>query len=642
MAEPEITSPHVVLLNMPCATTLRPSIALGILKSICIDSGVPSTVFYPNLFFADRVGFGPSSHFSRERALYGLSEHLFAVDIFGAESLNSDCFLETFAEIINDDPKASNWDAPFKELTYLKKLRDKEIPAFLVEMEDRVINAKPDVVGFTGTFNQVMSSLALANRLKKRMPNLITIFGGACFDGDMGMEYHRSMTSVIDHIFLGEAEDSFREFLRRLKEGLPLSGIPGVTFSEDKQVVQAVPGAPLYDMNMSPMPNYDDFFTEVDIIRDRSGKIFNIDMLTFESSRGCWWGEKSQCLFCGINRELIPFRAKDADVTLREIVTLSAKYGIHKLSASDWIVPRQHFENLFHQLRELDLDIELFYEVRANLSKENMMLMYEAGVKYVQPGIESLSTNILKLMRKGTTLIKHIQFLRWAKEIGIDVSYNILCGFPGEKIEWYTEMADVIFKLLHLQPPIGNLHHIELHRFSPLFNNQEQFGISNRNIRSDYHFNFPPGEIDPYKIAYFFQYEDSTKLEDDNLKPTFDALDKWIKSHHDQKVPVFKYSIGPGYVNLFDTRQGEGRYLRLADLHHDVFLLCDEVQTYTSLASDLDKRWPNEVQSGVLGDIIDELVNAEVLYREGENLISLPTAQKPRSTSNLREYVLGV
>ena len=57
-----------------------------------------------------------------------------------------------------------------------------------------------------------MSSLALAARIKKANPDIMTIFGGACFDGEMGKEYHRSLPHVVDHVFLGEADESFQLF----------------------------------------------------------------------------------------------------------------------------------------------------------------------------------------------------------------------------------------------------------------------------------------------------------------------------------------------------------------------------------------------------------------------------------------------
>src|SRR5262249_37895878 len=158
-----------------------------------------------------------------------------------------------------------------------------------------------------------------------------------------------------------------------------------------------------------------------------------------------------------------------------EMVSLCARYRVINLTAADWILSRKSRAEIFARLKELDLDIECFYETRADLSKEEMALMKEAGIVKIQPGIESLSTELLRLMGKGTTRIRHVQFLRWAKEYSIYLLYNILAGFPGEQVEWYFDMAEFLLHIFHLQPPLHNMHYVEMHRFSPLYQQRDRF-----------------------------------------------------------------------------------------------------------------------------------------------------------------------
>ena len=47
-----------------------------------------------------------------------------------------------------------------------------------------------------------------------------------------------------------------------------------------------------------------------------------------------------------------------------------------------------------------------------------MRLLRDAGVTTIQPGIESFSDRVLKLMKKGVTGLQNIQLLKWCKEIG--------------------------------------------------------------------------------------------------------------------------------------------------------------------------------------------------------------------------------
>lgn len=632
---------NVLLLHMPWATTHRPSIALAILERLCEEADVPARVLYPNLDMSARVGFETAGRFADERSLYGLSEHLFAVDLFGKDELDSDEYLDKFSEVMKEDKTIKRWSAPFAKIEFLKQLRDEVVPTYLDAVCERVMSLSPTVVGFTATFNQVMASLALANRIKRADQTIHTLAGGACFDDEMGEEYHRGVPHVLDHVFIGEAEDSFREYLRRIKAGESTHGIPGVTYFTDGGL-KLIKGSALQDLNQSPSPNYDDFFAETDRLREETGKIFNIEYLPFESSRGCWWGQKNHCVFCGINEDLMGFRPKDIDLVINELLTLSGRYGIVKFTATDWIISRWHCDELFSRLKDLNLDLELFYEVRADMKKWQIKDMKQAGVVHIQPGIESLSTPLLKLMKKGTTAIKHVQFLRWCKEAGIHLSYNLLAGFPDEEASWYLEMAELIPRLHHIQPPLHNLHFIEMHRFAPLFEQRERFGVDEHALRADYRFNFPLGTVDPMKIGYFFQFHSmSTVPESDYVNKVREAIDPWIKAHEEKTQPIYEYFIGAGFLKITDTRKGDGRYLHLGELHHDVALLCDEVQSRAKLARDLSKRYPREVKDGTLNRVIDELVRSDVLMSEGNYLLTLPISHRFRTTEELRGYVLG-
>jgi len=197
--------------------------------------------------------------------------------------------------------------------------------------------------------------------------------------------------------------------------GEPTQGIPGATDVVDGEL-RLTPGRPLSDMNKSPRPDFDDFFIEKDRLERATGRVFNIEWLPFESSRGCWWGEHKHCLFCGINDDLMRFREKDTDRVISELVWLLSRYKLLKLCAADWIISRRKRREIFTRLKELDLDLECFYETRADLTKEEILLMQQAGVTTIQPGIESFSTELLMLMNKNTSRIRHVQFLRWCKE----------------------------------------------------------------------------------------------------------------------------------------------------------------------------------------------------------------------------------
>ncbi|HET7737293.1 MAG TPA: RiPP maturation radical SAM C-methyltransferase [Tepidiformaceae bacterium] len=413
-----------VLVSMPWATIVRPSLAVGILARICEEADVEVLSLHANLDMAARIGTDAAAILSDERMLYGLADHFFACDLYGADTLDSNQFVKVLGNL--------NPPGIFRRKEYVRQLRDQIVPAYLDEMTERVLAHNPDFVGFSATFNQVMGSLALAARIKKARPEVVVIAGGACFDGEMGREYHRALPEALDHVFMGEAEESFREFLRRLKSGESTDGIPGVTWREGSEV-RLEPGSPLADMSASPAPTYDDYFRQRRELQQRRGLAFQVESLPFESSRGCWWGQNSHCVFCGINDDVMPFREKTVDRVIEEMVGLASRYRVTKLTAADWIISKRQRKEIFQRLADLNYDIDCFYETRVDLPKEEVALMKAAGVTSIQPGIESLSTELLHHMGKGTSRIRVVQFLRWAKEYGIHLSYNILGDSRGSR-----------------------------------------------------------------------------------------------------------------------------------------------------------------------------------------------------------------
>lgn len=619
----------VVLLCMPWASPSRPSIALGILKRLCAEADVPARVLYPNMDIYPSVGLDVAHCFTSTRSLFGLSEHLFACDLFGAESLQSDEFLERLTE--------SGLPAAVRDVELLRRLRDCLVPEFLERTLAMVLACRPRVVGFTATFNQLMPSLALAQRLKAAAPEVCVILGGAAVDAEMGLEIQRAFPETVDHVFLGEAEEAFRGFLRRLSTGEPERAVPGMTSAADGRVVFA-PGSALRDLNQSPSPDYDDFYSERERVRLETGLHIEVDTLPFEGSRGCWWGAKNHCVFCGINAQLMSFREKEPARVVSEIESLSRRYQATKLMATDLIISRRHRREIFERIKDLDLDLECFYETRADLSKDEFELLVHAGIKSIQPGIESFSTELLKLMKKNTSRIRQIQFLRWCLEYQVDATYNILMGFPGDCASWYLDIAEFIPHIYHLQPP-RSMHFAEMHRFSPLFELRDQLGIEEYVPREDYAHNFPPDLLDVRKVAYFFTYR-SSRLTDpeEYLGPLKAAVSGWMK-RHEHNSPQYRYSLGAGFVRVTDTRRGEHLAINLSGLHAEVFLRCDEVQTLRSLGRSMAEGGGRPIETSQLEATVEQLVSAGLLMREDDYLLALPVGSRPRSAGRLLAHL---
>src|SRR5262245_59233898 len=110
------------------------------------------------------------------------------------------------------------------------------------------------------------------------------------------------------------------------------------------------------------------------------------------------------------------FRSKSADRVLAELEEFRARYPATHVVAVDNILDMSYFRNVLPRLRDRRLGFTLFYETKSNLTKAQVKLLRDAGVLAIQPGVESLSTNVLRLMRKGVTSLQNIQLLKWCKQ----------------------------------------------------------------------------------------------------------------------------------------------------------------------------------------------------------------------------------
>ena len=121
----------------------------------------------------------------------------------------------------------------------------------------------------------------------------------------------------------------------------------------------------------------------------------------------------------------------------------------------DNILDLRYFEPFLAELASRTFPPSFYYMTKANLTKDQVRLLARAGVADITPGIESLSTPVLRLMDKGVSALQNVRLLKWCAEIGIVPNWALLYGFPGEEPAEYERMAELVPSLTHLKPPGG-------------------------------------------------------------------------------------------------------------------------------------------------------------------------------------------
>jgi len=502
---------RLALVCLPFATAKRPSVQIGLMRAIAEQAAFSVDSYHLNLDLAARLTPEIYHLLSIHRGNM-TAEWLFSIAAFGDETNNDDDAYFT------EFPGEIKWvEEVGKDASYLSKLRHEILPQYIEDCLTMVDWRRYHVVGFTSTFQQNVASLALARRIKEYHPSVKIVFGGANFEDEMGPEYVRAFP-FIDYAVVGEGDITFPALLRYLAANEQPQDLPGLVMRVDGGVKFCGQAPPVHDMDALPTPNYNEYFERVEQLG-----LEHAQLIPFESSRGCWWGQKHHCTFCGLNGLGMRFRSKSPKRVFDELSELSRNYRITFFAATDNILDMKYVKDFFSTIQETKTDYHFFYEVKANLSREQIHEMYQGGVRWIQPGIESMSSHVLNLMRKGCTMLQNVRLLKWCYYYKIRVSWNLIWGFPGETEEDYVQELEVLKLLSHLQPPITTTG-VWLERFSPYFSNRELFPIHDVHPGKSYSYVYP-AHVDLDKIAYFFDYQmDDTVSENVHQKAV-----EWVK-----------------------------------------------------------------------------------------------------------------
>ncbi len=528
---------NVVLVQMPFQSVSRPSIALSLLRGVLEANGHTAEIRYLNVEYARRIG---------------LNLYRMASEQMPAETLYGEMVFSAMWPGHGDEIE------PAMRLVIERHLLAKNVPEWLINiLPDLAAEARDlvrdeslgiakgdfDLVGFNTTFN-LAPSLAMAERLKMLGGRSKIVLGGASCEDVMGESVLRLFPAV-DYVCPGEGETALLNLAQHLDDaGSPETQIPGMLSSAQPKARKP---ARWQDLDALPTPRYEDWFRQIEQARlPLSGGDIEIPI---ETSRGCWYGAQQHCTFCGLNGDSLFFRSKSPERVIHDIES-ALQYGVNNVNAVDNILDFHYFRTLLPALAERKLPAKIFYEIKSKVTREQVELMHSAGIRCVQPGIESLSTPILKLMRKGVDAYHNIRLLKWCEELGIRPMWNLLYGFPREDMQDYLEMFKILPMLHHLRPPFAC--RVRLDRFSPLDFNGRALGVARRWPPEPYQYIYGHPMDDLNDLVYYFDFvPDGGKDPEEYGRVLRELVDDWQASYESSALLRVEKPDG---CWVFDTR----------------------------------------------------------------------------------------
>jgi anaerobic magnesium-protoporphyrin IX monomethyl ester cyclase len=241
-------------------------------------------------------------------------------------------------------------------------------------------------------------------------------------------------SKIIDFLAVGE----FDYIVLELAEEWPISEIDGLVFRHDDKILCNAPREPLTSEQINDFP----FVTEVYKKHLNIKNYFQaphlhpfVDLFT---GRGCSWGKCTFCLWPHTINRGARYRTGDIIHTIDEIRFIKNKLPyVKEIFIQDDTLPSWRAKELASGILENDLDITWSCYARADgtYNLETLQLMKKSGCRCLHVGYESSSAQILKNIKKGTTLTSMEKFTEMTNEVGLANHADFIIGLPGETIE---------------------------------------------------------------------------------------------------------------------------------------------------------------------------------------------------------------
>jgi ribosomal peptide maturation radical SAM protein 1 len=347
-----------------------------------------------------------------------------------------------------------------------------------------------------------------------------------------------------------------------------------------------------------------------------------------ESSRGCWFGQKSHCTFCGIDDETLRYRVKSAPVVASQLDELHKRYNVSIFRFSDYIMPLGNFQEFLPEMVRRGSPYRFHYESKANLTEAQIELCASAGIRFLQPGIESFSSRVLKLMCKGVSAAQNIFTLYTMVRHGIFSFYNLIFGFPFEAPSDYEEMATILPALYHLIPPQSTVP-VLVTRYAPLAGDPSRFG-SNPPLRA--HWRYDVIFSDRFRRltgleseTFCYYYESPYREFGPELRVAHSLLQhqvaKWKDRYQSRKARLVYRDNGDG-VEIEDSRlQDDPRIYRFGAVHRTIGeIMRAGITSWARLFLDMSERGIGETG---LASALDDLLQNRIAIQVDKQLVWL-------------------
>lgn len=318
-------------------------------------------------------------------------------------------YLGTVIKNIGEDIKICDFNCAFSN-------EDEE------NLINKIIELRPEIIGFSVATTTYPYTCKLAARLKENLPEAVSIWGG----------HHVSFLpleplklNLADIVLRGEGEEAIVKIIHIIRNYGKLYknflyNVDGISYISESQIIHNKPDyLVIKDLESIPIP--DRSLLDLKYYKNAS---------TIIASRGCI----GKCKFCASACMGYP-RERDINSVIHEIEILVHQYGFKHINFVDNVFAynKKRTLELLKAINEKKLGITFSAEVNINfMDYEIIRLFKNAGLKFVQFGIESGNNEILKSINKTISIERAHSIVEQCIKEGIKVVCSMLIGLPED------------------------------------------------------------------------------------------------------------------------------------------------------------------------------------------------------------------
>jgi len=324
----------------------------------------------------------------------------------------------------------------------------KDYKGFIASITDRILQLQPKCISLYTLWPYYHVTLRIARSVKEQAPHIYIVLGGpqASATAVSTMESQ----PYIDYICTGEGENTVVPFFSALFAGdmQALAAVPGVYWRQDGKVLNNPRQADLCDLNT--LPYWDDrLYLEH---YDHSQKELESEYyyMPIDAGRGCPYN----CTFCCTSHFWKrTYRLKSPDRIIADIRYYQEKFGIRSFwfSHDAFTTDRKLVSQVCDRILENGMDISWKCTARIDCITEELVLkMKQAGLQYIELGVETGSPRMQKLIKKNLDLQRVKTMVKFLLDSGLEVGLFFMYGFPEETEEDLNATLELQMTLLDM------------------------------------------------------------------------------------------------------------------------------------------------------------------------------------------------